>query len=316
MVADLVELRETGKPLTSVGKVTSEMPAVARRSPVRTASVMKSARVPFVIQHLGAVDDVVVRRRACAVVWMAATSEPASGSLTPSAAIFSPAQGRRQELALLLVGADLVDDRRGHLALDQQGHVRRRRSRLRDQLLARTPSRTSSRRPLPPYSRGRGMPRKPQLAALREDLAREDARARPTRSACGRQLLLDESRTVLRKASCSAVNGLGMALGSLAATAGLIQESISGPCGPDKARPPGELVPRRPKAGPTSAGRHCGRQYPYPLGALGIRSQVRAGTCTQPAVPAVTSQYVAAEARGARAPGRSSACALATGTVT
>ena len=65
---------------------------------------------------------------------MPATSEPQFGSLTPSAAIFSPRIAGARNSSLLLVGAELADDRRRHVGLHHQRHVHARPS----------PERTSS----------------------------------------------------------------------------------------------------------------------------------------------------------------------------
>ena len=110
-------LAETWNPATSVGKVTSEMPPYPS-SPVRTASVRKSARHPFEIQVF---EPLMTRsppsRRAR--VRMRGHVAAGVGLGDGQRRDLLPAERRGQELALLLVGPELPDDGRGHLALDQ-----------------------------------------------------------------------------------------------------------------------------------------------------------------------------------------------------
>ena len=84
----LLILPPTENPFTSVGNKMSEMPR-CRLLEVRAASTMKSAMAPFVIQSFW---PLITRSSPTsrAEVRIAATSEPHSGSLIPSAAMRSP----------------------------------------------------------------------------------------------------------------------------------------------------------------------------------------------------------------------------------
>ena len=89
--------RSTVNPAVPFSTTSSEMPA-APGPPVRTATVTKSARSPLVMKVLVPSTTYASPSRR-AVVRMAATSEPPSGSVIARAPIFSPASVGRTNLS-------------------------------------------------------------------------------------------------------------------------------------------------------------------------------------------------------------------------
>ena len=100
-------------------------------------------------------------------VLMPATSEPASGSVIPRQAIFSPLIDGHEVVLLLLLGAEQVDRRRRHVRVHRDAHAQAAAVRVRPSP-RRARARSSSRRPGRRTPRGRSRPEEPELAHARE----------------------------------------------------------------------------------------------------------------------------------------------------
>src|ERR1022692_2612509 len=154
----------TEKPGVRVGNRTRETP---RRpgSPVRTASTMKSAREPLVIQSF-CPEMTNSSPSARAVVRRAATSEPPPGSLMPSAPIHSPAMAGRMKTSLCsAVPSSLMMGMVSSPCTMRPMPVPGLSAHAMDSMAAAVAHQS---RPLPPSSVAMRIPNRPRSAALRK----------------------------------------------------------------------------------------------------------------------------------------------------
>ena len=108
---------------------------------VFTAVTMKSARTPLVMNIFEPLTTKPPSTR-LAQVLMPATSEPASGSVIPSAAIFSPLIAGHEVALLLVLGPELPDRRQGDRRVRADARRQRRPSPQRASSSANTASAT------------------------------------------------------------------------------------------------------------------------------------------------------------------------------
>src|SRR5438876_4420718 len=187
----------------SFSRIRNEIPWWPPSSVVLTAVTTKSARTPLVMNVLDPFTTHPPSTRRARVL-MPATSDPASGSVIPSAPIFSPWMAGTRKRCFW---SSVPNFQIGGVAIPMCPPI----PALTPPEPARGSSsiRTASRRwspPSPPYSSGYFSPRNPTAASLwKTSLGNQ--RSSSHCCECGRSSAATKRRTLSRSCSCSSVKG-------------------------------------------------------------------------------------------------------------